>query len=363
MTTAGPVAVAIPADFPWKRLFMKQEDLLTMFAALSSLQPADRVVKTDWHVIMMPQLTVEQKRLHLSNTALGDLDGQYIMAIYDDMADYLSFNMLSDYWTEEERLSAFRRGHESPLTYWSANKTEILSLASQGMSADDAKSPLIVAKAARELVYAKSHEVSSQRPMALFILLSLLFPSADRSDHYHLEMCCGFGNNLIACLAAGVGHFHGVEPRASLHPKYAEIVQTLDSKRAASGTYTTYVGGFEDVQLDNQFDSICFSPPYWDFEVYDVSASSSSQSIVRHATFGEWYDNFLLASCVKAWAHLRHGGYFLLIANHTTKRENYIYRLLADMKEVTGGSFCGTLPFGRSNGTKVQPFFVWQKEG
>lgn len=332
--------------FPWKRLLMSEDGVHEMMDNLRELNIEKRIVKTKFTIDLLPKLANHRKNLSLATFA-HNFDGQYIMAIYDDLTDYKDFNVMSDYWTEDERLEAHRDGHPSPLECWAKNRQAILKKAKtlRGLH------PLA---AQREAVYMMCKEVSSQRPMAVFILQKLLDVTS------HLEMCCGFGNNLLASIASGVKTFVGVEPRESLHLKYKKIIEFFG---VAKG-YSTIVGAFEDVDLGTQkFDLVYSSPPYFRFEIYDDIGEN--QSVNKYKDFEEWYNSFLLASCIKGWNHTKKGGHFAIIINHVNLQETYVYKLLDDLDSLfDNAEYKGMLPFARFNQNKVskaQPIFIWKK--
>jgi len=328
-------------DFPYKKKFMKEEDIITRFNNLK-----DYKIKF---------IEYKYKLLHLNKMSRLELlylpDNKPIVAKFDK-DDYFKYNEISDYFIEEERIHA--RRNKSNLTYyefWHVNKSKF--------KADT------IEKTRDNLYYSGFKEVNPFRPTIMAGLIDKFGAKCV------LDPCSGWGDRLIGSLAKGVDHYVGTDPNTKLAPKYQEMINMLKSNTEAH----MICAPFEEAELPNlPYDLVCTSPPYFDLEVY---SDEPNQSINKFSSFDNWYTNFLMVMVKKAWSVLKEDGVMVLIINEYGGPV-FIKRMINDINKMADSIYLGVVCYGDikthaisanqrirdfSNYDKgnYQPMWMWRK--
>jgi hypothetical protein len=88
-----------------------------------------------------------------------------------------------------------------------------------------------------------------------------------------LDPSMGWGDRLLACLALGIKSYTGFDPNLKLHPCYNEI------KKMNTTTKTKFIADkFSSKKLNDKFDVVFTSPPFFNFEIYNYSEEDNSGS-------------------------------------------------------------------------------------
>jgi hypothetical protein len=106
-------------DFPYKRLSMNIKDVDERFNNLKSYQFT--FVKTPYTIRNIPGDFYKNKKLKYNN-----------IVIKNEKEDYLKYNLIADYFTDECRMQAKRYDQElTPFEYWNQNKQRVIDYAIQ----------------------------------------------------------------------------------------------------------------------------------------------------------------------------------------------------------------------------------------
>lgn len=255
---------------------------------------------------------------------------------YEDT--YERIDLLTDLFTEEQRVKANVKGNISPYEYFSTNAGRIIArLRTLGKQA----TPYNL----REAVYEKTRE-ATQFKITLAYTIYKLF-SARRT----LDISAGWGDRLLAAIASGI-EYVGYDPNGNLEKGHGEIIKTFGNK----DKHIVHYEPFETSEVEGTFDLIFTSPPFFDLESY---TNTEGQSIVSYPKYENWLSNFLLASLTKSWNALEVGGHLVL---HLTDVGNLgiTNSVNKHLETLEGAKYCGVI--GAQGAYRTFPIWVWRKE-
>ena len=242
---------------------------------------------------------------------------------------------VSDYFQEQHRIAAKRYDQDkSPLDYW-ADNTDLT----------------------RQQVSKNVKECTTFCGTIICVFIKLF-----KSKNI-LDFSSGWGDRLFAVMTYDnkIKSYCGIDPNKKLHNGYKNMIKTFLPKSSQS-KYNMICGCAEETiqHLDEEFDLVFTSPPYFDLEKY---SDDSSQSISKYPKFEDWYNKFLLGSMKQAFDKLVNHG-ILAININNTKDYNIIDRLIEDMNNLAYAKFKGITYYGNPKIKKYiyQPILVWQKD-
>lgn len=298
-------------DFPYKRNFISFEDVLEKFENLKKLPPS-RVFKG-------PLRTRENHRFER-----GFLSYAHRETDYDDM------DVLCDYFQEHARLSARLRNQKfSPIETW---EMDINGVQQRTVDRALAKFGRVDSFTLRESFYEFVKECTQFRPsFAVFIFKMFNVRSV-------LDFSAGWGDRLLGALAADVEVYRGFDPNTNLKVGHDEIMNTFNAPKGFSITYEPFEDAGESL-LNESFDMVFTSPPFFDFEVY---SDRDTQSVSRYRTLKEWKRDFLFRSVAIAWQKLKRGGFLGLYVCDVGKTK-YVQHLNDFVSKLPGARFMGVI--------------------
>ena len=241
---------------------------------------------------------------------------------------------VSDYFQEHNKISAKRYDEElSPYEYWYNNKT-----------------------ATREEINQKIKECTTFCPTIICTFIKLF-----KSKHI-LDFSSGWGDRLFGVMTMDdkIKSYYGIDPNKSLHTGYNNMIKSFLPKKSHI-KYNMICECAEDYidKINNTFDLVFTSPPYYNLEIY---CNDKSQSIEKYTNYDIWYTNFLLECMYKSINKLIKTG--ILAININTVREYHIVnRLIGDMSKITDLKFKGIIYYGdpQCKTYIYQPILVWEK--
>lgn len=273
---------------------------------------------------------------------------QYLTFLSTD-EDYDRIDQLTDYFTEMNRLSAYRKDTKiSPLQYWEKNMDKLV----QSLIAENRP---INSKELRNALWASKTEANSFK---LTLVSSILWQFKAKRV---LDMSAGWGDRLLGSIAHYAERYLGYDPNIALKKGHDEIIEYFTKDRKTSkdiNHYEVRYQSFETADLGSElFDLVFTSPPYYDLEVYSDLAG---QSIISYPQFEDWLVRFLFVSINKAWNHLKDDGNMVL---HISDFGN-IHYVEATVLFVLGwcpnASFDGVIG-SLGNSKKSRPNWVFHK--
>ena len=319
--------------FPTKRVYKTDKDVKLMMTKLSRFDYRSRINFDIDYGVRGLTLPLEYER----NSVL----------LVNKRSDYEDFNILSDMFVEETRMKAmlFGRKH-SPHSYFRAFPEKVAREAMR-------KVRIISPKSLTEALYTlpQVKECTSFRPGTMIALIQLLY-GMDHGNIHVLDPSSGWGDRLIASIAAGV-RYTGVDPNSAMVDRYADIIQFFD----ASEGRTMLAVPFEEVKLENEYDLVFTSPPYFDLESY---SSEDTQSIKKFTRENVWTQQFLLPYVEKAWDAIKPGG-FMAINIGQRQGQHYVEDMVAHINSLSA-EYLGIIAHATEGlYVKAQPIFVWRK--
>jgi tRNA1(Val) A37 N6-methylase TrmN6 len=266
---------------------------------------------------------------------------------------YADYNSISDFFQEENRLSAKKKKFDkTPIEIYSSNFESIRQEAIRRFGVADNQ-------ALREAFYQlyRKTEAETFRPSTAAALYQLFDAKSV------LDFSAGWGDRLIAAMAKRI-RYVGIDPNVRVFEGYRSIIEFFSSNRNINpNNYKMIQSSFEDVNLGNEeFDMILTSPPYFDFEIYN--SEDPNQSINRYPDLDTWLNSFLLVSLNKAFFHLKIGGY-MVINIEDVGRSKYVESMIQIFGERNfNAKYLGYLTIGKEgakSGDIGRPFFIWRK--
>jgi hypothetical protein len=218
----------------------------------------------------------------------------------------------------------------------------------------------ITARTLREELYNQVKECTQFKPTTAFAVYKIL------NSKKILDFSAGWGDRLIAAMAAGVETYLGFDPNIELRRGHLEAVRTLwnkdklpESSDEFPREFRVIYEPFESAQIPEGYTfDLCFtSPPYFNFEIY---SKQSTQSVERYPNFEQWMKKFLFVSLEKAWKSLDLHGHLAIHIADIGK-----YRIVEPMNLfilyfLPGATYRGVI--GTEGGSnKILPIWVWKK--
>ena len=337
-------------QFPYKREFIDPDKLWENAVTLDLVTPQiipmpDRNTQGGWRSLP-PYIPWEFKpnpSVKAEPTAFVVLENTYDRV-----------NKLVDYFSDEPRMEACRKGKPSPKDFYYAHYDELVREAQELQKTDIHN--LSFRYWLREAVYLNKAKVECTTfkvsvSKALFKYLgskAVLDPSS------------GWGDRFLGAAAAQIPVYHGFDPNPRLRKAYDEMISFTMAKNPniTQGDYAITTVDFLKVELDNGFyDTVFTSPPYFDYEIYSMD---SEQSVVQFPNLEVWINNFFLPYINKCWNALAKGGYFCFYINDT-KTGKYVGKMYNHVNKVLKGTFLGVMAITDEQLSYGYPIWIWRK--
>jgi len=258
--------------------------------------------------------------------------------------DYNDIDIVCDYFQEEQRLKARRQDSDvSPYEWWTKNNQNLfkellhrkLDLNTENM---------------RETLYGMVKECTQFKPTVAYSFYKLF--KAQRI----LDISAGWGDRLIAAIAADAEVYVGVDPNLNLQVGHSQIIQTL--AKGKEDHFKIVYSPFQTAVLpETKFDLIFTSPPFFDFEIY---TDLKGQSVLDHPKLNDWLVQFLFKSIDKAWQNLVVGGHMALHITDVYKTKIVESMNLFIQATLEGAKYNGVVGCVGQAG-KIFPVWVWEK--
>lgn len=258
--------------------------------------------------------------------------------IKDDWIVNQQINNLTDYFSEQVRITCTFANNPSPLDYWNKNKMMI-------MNETVNKYGSLSIPNIRETLFDKTRFCNNFRISVALTILRHFKPKS------WLDISSGWGDRLLsAVLTPSLKRYVSTDPNKDLHPCYQNIINTFCSKSVKEKKFKIHDIGFEHVDLgDEMFDIVFSSPPFFTLEKY---SKYNSNSITHYSNEEIWIKDFFLKSLVKCFNHLNKNGYMILYMGGSKKVFDSMFKLNNHMK------YCGIIYFYDN---KPRAMYVWQK--
>lgn len=229
-------------------------------------------------------------------------------------SDELDINVLTDHYTEAQRIQARHGAHMTPYELWynldnrRAFFRELI----------DRRLPVITPRTLHEYILRRQPTPLQQRTLgylpevaeatnfrltwayALLVAVRGLKLAGQR----WLDISAGWGDRLAVAAALKMV-YEAWDPNTSLKAGHTALIADFGDAQLQHINYEP----FETAQVIGAYDVALVSPPFWNVETY---ASDSTQSIIAHPTFDRWFESFLMVSLRKVWDALTLEGHLIL---------------------------------------------------
>ena len=215
-------------------------------------------------------------------------------------------NTASNYFQIKNRWSVDGSVSPGPKRTWENEKFMTTLMG----SAYSLKMPKITKNILRTMIGLRKYICSQFKPNVAKIIYDMF------EAETILDFSMGWGDRLAGFYASEHGkHYVGLDPRKENHPIYKE----------QSEFYQKHLGFFEHdrkcdfhcspaedfdfAALNEYFDLVFTSPPYFSVERYSYD---DTQSWVRYKDIDDWNKDFLHSTLGKLWDSVKKGGYVLI---------------------------------------------------
>ena len=263
--------------------------------------------------------------------------------IEDKWNDNIELNNLTDYFTQKERIKCNFKNNISPLEYYKKNKNNLQQIYPKDLNEYN--------KFIDNLFY-NCKFCNNFRISVCLTVLNMFKPTK------WLDISAGWGERLISAILYSnynkkFQKYLSADPNPSLHKYYNKIIKTFNKSK---DNFKVIQDGFEYINIDDKFDLVFTSPPFFDTEIY---SDDEHDSLTRLNNIKDWYNNFLMVSVKKASNYLIEGGFLILYIELFDKEYNTKKMVNDISKEL---EYIGVFYYvDTSGGNKARAFYVWRK--
>lgn len=262
-------------------------------------------------------------------------------------SDYNEMDCITNYFSEIQRMQANVKQNKSPIEEWKTN--------SFGLVESCLKQRLDITNYnLHEQIYQIWKEATLFK-VTLAKTIYSLFTSPNKKRI--LDISSGWGDRLIAALSIDCDRYLGFDPNQSLQTAYESIKNTFDIKKVCEIRPEPFEKGI--LKVNEKFDVILSSPPYFDFETY---SKDEGQSIINYTTYSRWVNEFFLPSMREATKRLDINGYLAIHISDTGSMQYIVEILILYVLGFCKCNYMGCITSKSKIGTKRgQPIWVFQK--
>jgi hypothetical protein len=273
-------------------------------------------------------------------------------------------NKASDYFHQVERWKCDATGYPSPQKTWETEKFRLTLFKALFSLKVKEVNPTVL----RNLISLRKYIAAQFRPSAAKYIY----------DYFQaetvLDFSMGWGDRILgAHTSEYVKKYVGFDPNLNLIDGYTRQI-TEYQKIGKPMKFKLYPHCAENpqIELQDEFDLIFTSPPYFDKEKYD---RSDNQSYMKYKTFDSWMQNFLFKTIELRTKNLKKGGHLVINISDIYTRKK-LFQICDGMNDyiVNTGKFeyegaiglkMPKRPMSKSSNTVGiygEPIFIWRKK-
>jgi len=272
-------------------------------------------------------------------------------------------NKASDYFHQEQRWKCDATGYPSPQKTWETERFRLTLFKALFSLKVKEINPQVL----RSMISLRKYIAAQFRPSAAKAIY----------DYFQaetvLDFSMGWGDRILGAHASEyVKKYVGFDPNVNLLPAYAAQIKHYNSIGNPM-EFSIYPHCAEDpnIPVNDEFDLIFTSPPYFDKEKYN---QSEMQSYKKYKAFDDWMQNFLFKTLELRTPNLKSGGHLVInISDIYTRKKRYeICDGMNDYIASTGQfEYKGAIglkmpkrPMSKSSntvGVYGEPCWVWKK--
>jgi len=273
-------------------------------------------------------------------------------------------NKASDYFHQVQRWKCDATGYPSPQKTWETERFRLTLFKALFSLKVTEINPTVL----RNLISLRKYIAAQFRPSAAKYIY----------DYFQaetvLDFSMGWGDRILgAHTSEYVKKYVGFDPNLSLIEGYVkQITQYQQIGTPMKFKLHPWCAENPNIQLQDEFDLVFTSPPYFDKEKYD---QSDQQSYIKYKGFESWMQNFLFKSIELRTENLKSGGHLVINISDIYTRKTH-FQICDGMNDyiVSTGRFeyKGAIglrmpkrPMSKSSGTVGvygEPIWVWKKK-
>lgn len=331
------IPLIVKEEFPYKKEFLNAEELWTNAVTLDLAQ---------LKIINVPR--GNKGWFSIPKEFKWEFQGQPVAIIVPKSA-YDLVDKLVDYFSEEHRMRAQRKGCASPYDFYENNYNQVVTKALELQSKD--MNGLPYRHWLREAVYMLIPECNAFKASVTKAFLKYIGSRAV------LDPSAGWGDRLLGAAAGGINTYHGVDPNPLLRNAYDQMLNFI-RQHGVGQNFFVITEDFLQINLgSNTYDTVFTSPPFFDYEIY---VDDVKQSITGRNTIEDWTTQFLYPYLNKAWNALVPGGILALYISDT-RSGKYVQNMYNYVNINLRGNFMGIIAVADENLGHAFPLWVWRK--
>jgi len=273
-------------------------------------------------------------------------------------------NKASDYFHQVQRWTCDATGYPSPQKTWETERFRLTLFKALFSLKVKEINPTVL----RNLISLRKYIAAQFRPSAAKYIY----------DYFQaetvLDFSMGWGDRILgAHTSEYVKKYVGFDPNLRLIDGYVKQI-TQYQKIGTPMKFKLHPWGAEnpEIELQDEFDLVFTSPPYFDKEKYD---QSDQQSYKKYKGFDSWMNNFLFKAIELRTQNLKSGGHLVINISdiYTRKTHFQICDGMNDYITSTGQfEYKGAIglrmpkrPMSKSSSTigiYGEPIWVWKKK-
>jgi hypothetical protein len=269
-----------------------EEDVEKEFFELKKLNTSELIKNGQWFNKFDYNYAFQNKYIDLSNTGAK----------------------ASDYFHQIERWKCDATGYPSPQKTWENEKFRLTLFKALFSLKVKEINPTVF----RSIISLRKYIAAQFRPSAAKAIYDMFQPETV------LDFSMGWGDRILgAYTSSSVKKYVGFDPNLNLLSGYVNQVKKYSSLSEEHKEFVFHPLPAETqfMQLDDKFDLIFTSPPYFDKEKYD---QSEMQSYIRHKGFDAWLNDFLCKTIELRSENLKRGGFLVInISDIYTRKKLY----------------------------------------
>ena len=273
-------------------------------------------------------------------------------------------NECSDYFHQKERWKCDATGYPSPAKTWRTEQFRLTLFKAIFSLKVKELNPTVF----RNLIILRKYIASQFKPSAAKAIYDYF-----KAENV-LDLSMGWGDRIAGAFASKyVKKYVGIDPNNNLFAGYAKQIQSYSMLKDYKKNYRLHHGCAEDENLviNEEFDLIFTSPPYYDKEKYD---QSPDQSYIKYKAFDDWMNYFLYKTIHIRSQNLKVGGHLVINISDIYTRKKH-YKICDNMNDYISSMGCYEYvgcwglkmpkrPMSKSSdtvGVYGEPIWIWKK--
>ena len=227
-----------------------------------------------------------------------------------------TFNYVSNYFMNEERLKCGSYGFKAPITRWDEGDNIWDALGSMFRLHKQIK-----LKTYEDSIRLGTYIATQFKP----IVAKVIYEMTDAKTV--LDTSMGWGDRLTGFYTSSATHYIGCDPNPNTFKIYKEMIKFYDNLTGGQKTTQIYNCGAEDLPWDeiNNVDCAFTSPPYFSTERYNEGGDKEElQSWAKFNEYEKWRDEFFLPVAENSFNSLSENGVLMVnILDPKIKKKRY----------------------------------------